>query len=102
MGALADVVEGLCGFDRRGSCTDAERRAALWLHGDLRRRGHEAWVETVWVRPQWWWSLGAHAAVGLAASIGSIAVPAAALAAAAVALVSYALEVAGLGGLLGL
>jgi hypothetical protein len=35
-----------------GACTDAGRRAALWLHGVLRARGHEAWVETRWVRPQ--------------------------------------------------
>src|SRR3954468_6144201 len=102
MGALADVVEGLCGFERRGSCTDAERRAALWLHDDLRRRGHEAWVETVWVRPQWWWSLAAHAALGVAASLVCTAVPEAGLAAAVVAFASYALEVGGSGGLLGL
>ena len=69
MGALADVVEDLCRFEQRGSCTDAERRAAVWLHDDLRERGHEAWVETVWVRPQWWTSLAAHAVLGLAASL---------------------------------
>jgi hypothetical protein len=37
----------------RGACTDAERRTALALHDELRSRGHEAWVETHWVRPQW-------------------------------------------------
>ncbi len=102
MGALHDVVEDLSTFERRGSCTDAERRAALWLHDDLRARGHEAWVETVWVRPQWWWTLGLHAALGVVASLLSVEVPVAGVAVAAVATVSYLLEVAGLGGLLGL
>src|SRR3954471_10515346 len=102
MGALADVVEDLCRFERRGSCTDAERRAAVWLHDDLRERGHEAWVETVWVRPQWWTSLALHAALGLAAGLVATAVPVAGVAAGGVAFVSYALEVAGFGSLLGL
>ena len=100
MGAFADVVGDLCSFGRRGPCTDAERRAALWLHDDLRARGHEAWVETVWVRPQWWWSLFWHAALGVAASLLATASPTAGTALAAVTLLSYALELAGLGGLL--
>ena len=33
------VVDGLGGFTGRGACTDAERRAALWLHAELRTRG---------------------------------------------------------------
>jgi hypothetical protein len=33
-------------------CSDAERRYAVWAHDDLRARGHEAWVETIWIRPQ--------------------------------------------------
>jgi hypothetical protein len=33
-------------------CSDAERRYAVWAHDDLRARGHEAWVETLWIRPQ--------------------------------------------------
>src|SRR4051794_2995150 len=98
MGALADVVEDLCRFERRGSCTDAERRAALWLHDDLRSRGHEAWMETVWVRPQWGASLVLHAALGIAASLVSTSVPVAGVAAGGVALASYALEAGGVGG----
>jgi hypothetical protein len=103
MGALADVVRGLSSFERRGPCTDAERRAALWLHDDLRARGHEAWVETVWVRPQWWWSLIWHALLGIAASVlstGSTGAAVAGVAVAGVAFGSYALEVAGGPGLL--
>jgi hypothetical protein len=46
------VVDALVSHAGRGACTDAERRAALWLHDELRSRGHDAYVETVWVRPQ--------------------------------------------------
>jgi hypothetical protein len=100
MGALREVVEDVCSFERRGSCTDAERRAALWLHDDLRERGHDAWVETLWVRPQWWWSLFWHAGLGVVASLVMTASALAGLIMTALLLVSYALEVAGLGGLL--
>lgn len=100
MGALADVTENLCDFEARGACTDAERRGALWLHDDLRARGHEAWLETVWVRPQWAWSLTLHATLGVIASLLAGAIPVAGLALAALVLASYALELAGLGGLL--
>ena len=58
---------GLSRFEARGPCTDAERRAAGWLHDDLRANGHEAWVETHWVRPQWALSLALHATVGVVA-----------------------------------
>ena len=91
---MRDVVEALTAFADRGACTDAERRAALWLHDDLRARGYEAWVETVWVRPQWAGSLLVHAALGVAASLACTAVPALALVAFALA-VSYAAELLG-------
>ena len=55
------IAEGLARFEARGPCTDAERRAAGWLHDELRAAGHEAWVETHWVRPQWALSLALHA-----------------------------------------
>jgi hypothetical protein len=95
-------AEALFSFRDRGACTDAERRASLWLHDELRSAGHEAWVETHWVRPQWAASLGLHAALGVAASLVStdqdLVVPA--LVAAVVALISYLLELFGGGGLL--
>ena len=88
-------------FPGRGACTDAERRASVWLHDRLRERGHEAWVETHWVRPQWAGSLLLHASLGIAASLlssaESLVVPA--LAMAVVALVSYLLELSIGGGL---
>ncbi|MEA2125670.1 MAG: hypothetical protein QOI80_2452, partial [Solirubrobacteraceae bacterium] len=91
---MRDVVEALTGIPDRGACTDAERRAALWLHGDLRKRGYEAWVETVWVRPQWAWSLVWHGALGVAVSLVSTAVPEVGLGAILLA-VSLALELVG-------
>ena len=72
---MQDVVEALTRIEGRGACTDAERRAALWVHDDLRRRGYDPWVETVWVRPQWGWSLVWHAGLGVAVSLAATAVP---------------------------
>jgi hypothetical protein len=97
---LDATAEGLARFPARGPCTDAERRAANWLHDRLRAAGHEAWVETYWVRPQWALSLALHATVGVVASVVAISAPLPALVAAAVAALSLALEVAGYPGLL--
>lgn len=72
---MRDVVEELCAIGRRGACTDAERRAALWVHDDLRARGYDPWMETVWVRPQWHWAIVWHAALGVAVSLVSTGVP---------------------------
>jgi hypothetical protein len=66
---MRSLVDGLSSHAGRGACTDAERRAALWLHDELRRRGHEAWVETRWVRPQW---AAALALGSLLAAVGSL------------------------------
>jgi hypothetical protein len=94
------IAEGLARFEARGPCTDAERRAAAWLHDELRDQGHEAWVETHWVRPQWALSLALHATVGVIASLLAISSPPAGLVVAAVAAVSMGLEAAGWPGLL--
>jgi hypothetical protein len=91
---MRDVVDALTAIPDRGACTDAERRAALWVHDDLRRRRCEPWVETVWVRPQWQWSLVWHGALGVAVSLASTAVPAVGLGGALLAL-SLGLELAG-------
>jgi hypothetical protein len=65
-------VRALEAFSPRPVCSDAERRLAVWAHDDLRARGHEAWVETHWVRPQ----LAAGLALGcaLTAAGGLIAI----------------------------
>jgi hypothetical protein len=91
---MRDVVDALTAIPDRGACTDAERRAALWLHADLRKRRYEPWVETVWVRPQWQWALVWHGALGVAVSLVATAVPAIGLGAALLAL-SLGLELAG-------
>jgi hypothetical protein len=57
------------------ACTDAERRAANRLHDRLRAGGHEAWVETVWVRPRWAWSIALHCALAAIGGLLAIAAP---------------------------
>jgi peptidoglycan/LPS O-acetylase OafA/YrhL len=69
------AVEGLSAHAGRGACTDAERRAALALHDELRARGHEAWVETHWVRPQRAAALAIGALLAAAGSLLSTAAP---------------------------
>jgi hypothetical protein len=92
------TTAGLTRFEERGPCTDAERRAAAWLHDELRASGHEAWVETHWVRPQWALSLALHATLGVVASLLAIATPLPAAILAAVAALSMAVEASGRSG----
>src|SRR5215207_1704765 len=86
--ADVDAAGRLAEFTPRLACSDAERRAAVWAHDELRARGHEAWVETYWVRP--WPALALALGCGLAALGGllAIAAPAAGLAIAAAAALS--------------
>jgi len=65
MGA-AETVIGLAQFDRRGAGTDAERRAAAWLCGELQASGRDARLETFWCRPSWALTHAWHVALGLA------------------------------------
>lgn len=97
---LRPTLDRLTSHPGRAPCSDAERRAMLEVHDDLRARGHEAWVQTYWVRPQWAGSLTVHAALGVAASLLATSLPAVAFGVAAFALLSYGLELAGRGGLL--
>src|SRR4051794_3949372 len=89
------LVDRLSAFGGRGACTDAERRAAAGLHDGLRRRGHEAGVETRWTRPQANASLLLHAGLVVAASLASVALPLPAAVVAGVAALSLAVEAAG-------
>jgi hypothetical protein len=89
------LVDRLCAYARRGACTDAERRAAAMLHDELRARGHEAWVEARWTRPQSDASLLLHAGLAVIASLVSVALTVPAAVAAGVAAVSLAVEAAG-------
>ena len=89
------VVDGLCSFAARGACTDAERRAAVWLHDELRSRVHEAWVETLWVRPRRAAVLALGCLLAVVGSLLSTAVAVAGLAVAAIGALSLSCEAAG-------
>src|SRR5919197_2427905 len=73
--SMRSFVDGLCSHAGRGACTDAERRAALWLHDELRARGHHAWVETLWVRPLRALALALAALLAVAGRLLATAVP---------------------------
>jgi hypothetical protein len=92
---MRSVVDGVCSFAARGACTDAERRAALWLHDEVRSRLHEAWVETRWVRPRRAAVLALGCLLAVAGSLLSTAAAIAGLVAAAVGALSLVVEAAG-------
>ena len=92
---MRSLVEGLCAFAGRGACTDAERRAALWLHDELRARGLEPYVETRWVRPQRWAVLAMGGLLCVAGSLLAVPAPVAGLVVAGVGALSLAVEALG-------
>jgi hypothetical protein len=93
---MQSVVEGLCAISGRGACTDAERRAALWLHDELRSRGHEPWVRTRWMRPQLYASLALGCLLAVAGGLLSTVAAAAGLAVAVAGAAVLALHAGGL------
>jgi hypothetical protein len=66
---VAQTVSGLTGFEGRGAGTNAERRAARWLAGELQSTRREVTVETFWCRPNWALAHAWHALLGLAGSL---------------------------------
>ena len=72
---MQHVIDRLCAIAGRGAATDAERRAAVWLAEQIEERGHEAWLETVWLRPRWAPALALGAFLAAAGSLLSIATP---------------------------
>jgi Peptidase family M28 len=64
-----DTAKRLTEFTARGAGTDAERRAAAWLAGQLRGGRRRATLQTFWCRPNW---ALAHAWHTLAAIVGSL------------------------------
>ena len=82
-------------FAPRAVCSDVERRAAVWAHDDLRARGHEAWVETHWVRPQLALALALGCALAAAGGLVSVVAPVPGLAIAAIGALSVLVDVAG-------
>jgi hypothetical protein len=97
-GASAADVEEIAAFAPRRACSDAERRLAVWAHDDLRARGHDAWVETHWVRPQLAVALALGCALTAIGGLIAIGAPVAGLAVAAVGALSVVVDVAGRSG----
>ena len=64
-----DTATQLTRFTRRGAGTDAERRAAVWLAGQLRGGRRPASLQTFWCRPNWALAQAWHT---LAAIVGSL------------------------------
>jgi Peptidase family M28 len=64
-----ETIGGLTAFERRGPGTDAERRAARWLAGELIAQRHRVRVETFWCRPNWAMAHAWHVALALVGSL---------------------------------
>jgi hypothetical protein len=64
-----DTATQLTRFERRGAGTDAERRAAIWVAGQLRGGRRRATLQTFWCRPNWALAQAWHT---LAAIVGSL------------------------------
>jgi len=92
---MRSLVDGLCAFAGRGACTDAERRASLWLHDELRGRGLEPFVETRWARPQRWAVLAIGCLLCVSGSLLAVPLPIAGLVVAGAGALSLAVETLG-------
>ncbi|HTU95830.1 MAG TPA: hypothetical protein VMF14_08305, partial [Solirubrobacteraceae bacterium] len=64
-----ETAAQLSAFERRGAGSDAERRAAAWLAGELRAARREAALETFWCRPNWALAHAWHALLAIAGSL---------------------------------
>jgi hypothetical protein len=95
---MATATTSLAGFAPRPVCGEQERQAAVWLHDDLRARGHEAWMETHWVRPQQATSLALGCALAAIGGLVALAAPLAGLVVAGLATLSVLTDVAGVSG----
>jgi hypothetical protein len=88
----AETTARLAAFRGRGAGTDAERRAARWLAGELQGEDREVRVEPFWCRPNSALAHAWHVALGLAGSLLSASSPGIGGALVAVALVSVILD----------
>jgi hypothetical protein len=86
---------GIAEFAPRAVCSDVERRAAVWAHDELRARGHEAWVETHWVRPQLAPALALGCGLAAAGGLVAIGAPVPGLVVGALGALSVLVDVAG-------
>src|ERR687896_1934110 len=82
-------------FAPRAVCSDVERRAAVWAHDELRGRGHEAWMETHWVRPQRALALALGSALTAIGGLIAIGAPVPGLVVAALGALCVLVDVAG-------
>ena len=73
--AITDTVAALAAFKRRGAGTDGERRAALWLAGELRTPNRDVATETFWCRPNWALAQAWHVALALGGSLLAVDSP---------------------------
>jgi hypothetical protein len=67
-----DVITGLSRQAERVAGSDSERRATLWLAGQLRQSGQAARVETFWCRPNWALAQAWHVTLGLAGALVAV------------------------------
>jgi hypothetical protein len=64
-----ETIRALSAFERRGPGTDAERRAARRLTGELMAHRHRVRIETFWCRPNWAMAHAWHVALALVGSL---------------------------------
>jgi hypothetical protein len=86
------IVARLEGFSRRGPGTDAERRAANWLTGELEQAGREVRIEPFWCRPNWALAHAWHTTLAIAGSLASVSDAGVGMALLGVALLSIAAD----------
>jgi Peptidase family M28 len=71
----ADTAAQLTEFSRRGAGTNAERRAALWVRGELQSARRSATLETFWCRPNQALTHVWHVALAVAGSLVMVSRP---------------------------
>jgi hypothetical protein len=84
----AETTARLAEFKRRGTGTDAERRAARWLAAELDAPTRSVRLEPFWCRPNWELAHAWHVMLGLAGSLTSVGSPGIGVALIAIALLS--------------
>jgi hypothetical protein len=87
-----ETIRGLCAHEGRLAGSDAERRAARWLAGELEHAGREVLIEPFWCRPNWAFAHCWHALLALAGSLVAVSHPRAGGALVLVALLSLAAD----------
>jgi len=83
-----ETTAALTAFENRGPGTDAERRAARWLAGELVASRYRVRIETFWCRPNWALANAWHVALALAGSLLAVGHPTIGVILLAIALIS--------------